>query len=238
LSFKTKVPGIFGAVLSARNGHPFFAISEYSKWESTGIKRRFRDQVEEVVKALEASLSKRMSVHMPHKVEDHRIFLTILTDSVQQIFKLHRMMDAQFQRYRGVLGTGCDESNWILSSQFAEAVSAGTWRARLIGSDAFSETGHTRCAMYLWAALQTHRVVQGYIELDFIAHPEVSSIVVEHLIQTRVPMAMHEDLKAEMSGLKASVKAATNLMEKLEYKMGRQGENIVKLQQEVKALKK
>jgi hypothetical protein len=62
--------------------------------------------------------------------------------------------------------------------------------------------------------------------------------VVEHVIQTRMPMAMHEDLKAEMSGPKASVKAATNLVEKLESKVGRQGENIVKLQQEVKALKK
>jgi hypothetical protein len=81
-----------------------------------------------------------MSVHTPHKVEAHRIFLTLLMDSVQQMLKLHRMMDAHFQRYRGVLGTGCNESNWILSSQFAEAVFAGTWRAILIGSDAFSET--------------------------------------------------------------------------------------------------
>jgi hypothetical protein len=38
-------PGIFGAVGLARNGHPFSANSEYSKWESTGIKRGFRDQV-------------------------------------------------------------------------------------------------------------------------------------------------------------------------------------------------
>jgi hypothetical protein len=118
------------------------------------------------------------------------------------------------------------ESNWILSSQFSEAVFAGTWRAILIGSDDFSETGHTRCAMYFWAALQTHRVLQGYIELDFIAHPEVISVVVDHLLQTRVPMAMHEYLKAEMVGVKASVKAA------------RQAERILKLLQDVKVLKK
>jgi hypothetical protein len=52
ISFKTKVPGIFVEDRSARNGHPFSAISEYSKWESTGIKRGFRDQVQEGVKAL------------------------------------------------------------------------------------------------------------------------------------------------------------------------------------------
>jgi hypothetical protein len=41
LSFKMKVPGIFGADRSAKNGHPFSAISDFSKWESTGIKKGF-----------------------------------------------------------------------------------------------------------------------------------------------------------------------------------------------------
>jgi hypothetical protein len=87
-------------------------------------------------------------------------------------------MDGQFLHYRTVLGTFCNEGNWILSSQFAEAVFAGTWRARLIGADNFSETGRTMCAMYMLAALQTHRDIQGYIELDFIARPEASYVVV------------------------------------------------------------
>jgi hypothetical protein len=110
----------------------------------------------------------------------------------------------------------------------------GTWRARLIGADVFKETGHTGCAMYLWAALQTHRVLQGYIELGFIAHPEVSSVVVEHLIQTRVPMAVHKALKTEMVGLKASVKASVSTVKKLESRMARQATDFSKPQQDVK----
>jgi hypothetical protein len=90
------------------------------------------------------------------------------------------------------------------------------------------------CATHMWAALQTHRVLQGYIELNFIAHPEVSSVVVEHLIQTRVPMAMHESLKKDLDSIKASVKAHTGVVEKLESKMGRQNESILKLQQEMR----
>jgi hypothetical protein len=77
----------------------------------------------------------------------------------------------------------------ILASQFTEDVFAGT---------CFKETGRTRCAMYMWAALQTQIILQVYIELVVIAHPEVSSVVVEHLLQTRVSMAMHEVLKMEM----------------------------------------
>jgi hypothetical protein len=96
LSFKMKVPRIFGADRSAKNGHPFSAIYDFSKWESTGNKKRFRDQVEEGVRALESSLSRSMSVHMTHKVETHRIFLIFLTDSVQHMLKLHCIMEAQF----------------------------------------------------------------------------------------------------------------------------------------------
>jgi hypothetical protein len=93
-----------------------------------------------------------------------------------------------------------------LSCQFAEAVFNGTWRARLIGSDAFSESGNVRCAMYLWAALHKHQVLQGYIEIYCIAHPEVSSVLVEHLIQTRVTMVVHEYLRKVLESTKASVK--------------------------------
>jgi hypothetical protein len=91
--------------------------------------------------------------------------------------------------------------------------------------------------MYMWAALQTHRVLQGYIELDFISHLEVISVVVEHLIQTRVPIAMREDMKAEMSGLKASVKAATNLVEKWNLRWGAKGRTSLNFSKRSRLLK-
>jgi hypothetical protein len=126
LSSKTKVPGIFGADKAAKNGHPFAAIDTYDKWVSLGIRQGFRNKVEKSAQALESSISKQMMVHLAHKGTAHRIFLTLLTESVQQLLKLHRMMDCQFLRYFTVLGVACDEGNWILSCQFAEAVFAGT----------------------------------------------------------------------------------------------------------------
>jgi hypothetical protein len=74
---------------------------------------------------------------------------------------------------------------------------------------------HTKSALYLWAALQTHRVLQYYIELDVIAHAELGVVVVEHLIQTRVPMAMHYTLKQEVKDLKFQNKSLTEASEKL-----------------------
>jgi hypothetical protein len=59
-------------------------------------------------------------------------------------------------------------------------------------------------------------------------------VVVEHLIQMCVPMAMHEVLKMEMMRLKASAKMSVSTMEKLESKMARHATEIAKLQQDVK----
>jgi hypothetical protein len=143
LSFKTKVSGFCGLtgqqkvgipsqlLLSTVTVNPLELKNDSGIWGFGGGS----------VRALDASTSKRMSVHMTHKVAAHRIFLTLPTDSVQKMLKLHRTMDAQFQRYQQVLGLG--ESNWMLSIQFSEAMFAGTWRAILIGSDTFSATGHT-----------------------------------------------------------------------------------------------
>jgi hypothetical protein len=57
LSFKMKVPTFFWADRSAKNGNSFSVILDYSKWESTGIRKGFRYQVEDGVRALEPSVS-------------------------------------------------------------------------------------------------------------------------------------------------------------------------------------
>jgi hypothetical protein len=138
LSFKTKVPGIFGGDKVARNGHPFADIDSYDKWFSTGLKKCFHDQVVDAAKTFETTLSRRLVVQLGHKHNARRIFITLLIDSIQNMLKIHRMMDGRFLRYRTVLETARDDGNWILSSQFNEAVFVGTWSARLIGADALS----------------------------------------------------------------------------------------------------
>jgi hypothetical protein len=96
-----------------------------------------------------------------------------------------------------VLGPSSDNENWPLCGNFGCAVLTGSYKARLIGVDAFSdEVDHVRVAMFLWSCLQTHRVLQGYIDLEFISHPGIGAVIVEHLSKTRTPMTMHSSLKS------------------------------------------
>jgi hypothetical protein len=105
------------------------------------------------------------------------------------------MLDGQFSRYREVLGPSSDDDNWLLCGKFGFVFLTGAYKAHLIGADAFSDkVDHVCVAMFLWACFQTHRVLQGYIDLEFTSHPELGAVIVEHLIKTRTPMTMHNEL--------------------------------------------
>jgi hypothetical protein len=107
---------------------------------------------------------------------------------------------------------------------------AGAYKDCLIGADAFSGgVDHVCVAMFMWACLQTHRVLQSYIDLEFIAHPEIGVVVVEHLIKTRIPMSMHASLKTESVDLKSQIKVISSNYDRLESRLGRQENDIKKL---------
>jgi hypothetical protein len=137
------------------------------------------------------------------------------------MFKFHQMLDGQFLRYREVFGPSSDDDSWLLCGNLGSAVLTRAYKARLIGADAFSdEFYHVRVDMFLWSCLQTHHVLQGYIDLEFIAHLEIGAVIVEHLIKTRTPMNMHSSLKSENVGLRSQIKVLTSNYENLESRLG------------------
>jgi hypothetical protein len=216
LSFQSKIPDFSGPGRVNKTYHPFGEVTTYEKWRSSGSKLGFRAPVEEEKRRVEASTTSKMSVQLQNRPEAHRLFLLMLTESVNQIRKFDQMLDGQFLRYHEVLCPSSDDDNWLLCGNFGSAVLTGAYKARLIGSDAFSdEVVHVCVSMFLWACLQRHRVLQDYIDLEFIDHPEIGAVIVEHLIKTRTPTNMHSSLKSENVELRSQIKALTINYEKL-----------------------
>jgi hypothetical protein len=185
--------------------------------------------VEDEIRRVEASTTSKNSVQLGNRPETHRLCLLMLKESVNQVFKFHQMLDGQFLRYREVLGPSSDDDKWLLCGNFGSAVLTGAYKARLIGADAFSdEVDHMRVAMFLWACLQTHHVLQCYIDLEFISHPEIGAVIVEPLIKTRTPMNMHSSLKSENVDLRSQITVTSNY-ERLESHMGCHENDIKKL---------
>jgi hypothetical protein len=59
------------------------------------------------------------------------------------------------------------------------------------------------------------------VDMNFVNHPEISAVIVEHLIKTRVPFEQHKNLKHEVGMCLSTVKAFTRSMDKIESCIGR-----------------
>jgi hypothetical protein len=109
---------VFGPGKAHKTDHPFGAVATYSKWRSTGNKQGFSASVEDEIRRVEASTTTNMAVQLRSRPEAYRLFLLMLADLVNQMFKFHQMLDGQFLRYRDVLGPSSDDDNWLLCGNF------------------------------------------------------------------------------------------------------------------------
>jgi hypothetical protein len=128
---------------------------------------------------------------------------------VDQTNALHRVLDKQNTRYRKIFGAPHVMGHWMLIYLFAEAVFSGAFKARFVVADSFSEKIDLsiRIALFHCAALHCHRLMLAYVDRNFVNHPEISAVIVEHLIKTRVPMEHHCKLKYEVEMCRMTVKA-------------------------------
>jgi hypothetical protein len=235
--FSVQDSWFFSAKKTNKTDHWYREVATYDKWRSSGYKLGFRASVEDEIRRVEASTTSKNSVQHRNRPEALRLFLLMLK-SVNQMFKFHQILDGQLLRYHEVLGPCSDDDNWLLRGNFWSAVLTGAYKPRLIWADAFSDkVDHVRVAFFLWACLQTHRVLQGYIDLEFIAHPEIGAVIFEHLIKTRTPMIMQSSLKSEILELRSQIKVLTSNYEKLESRLGHH-ENDIKNLKDKKWLKR
>jgi hypothetical protein len=63
--------------------------------------------------------------------------------------------------------------------------------------------------------------MSDYVDMNFVNHPEMLAVIVEHLIKTRVQMEHHHKLKDEFEMCRSTVKVFTSSMDKMESRMGR-----------------
>ena len=73
---------------------------------------------------------------------------------------------------------------------------------RVIAESAHSMTDKSRqVGLYLWASMQSHRIMAEYVKADFKRHPDVAPNVTFFLFENRAPKSMITSLKKENNDL-------------------------------------
>jgi len=80
-----------------------------------------------------------------------------------------------------------EEEAWELVSGCIKRILEDLRRVRASTANATSEPNpSTKCATYLWALIQSHRVMKDYIDARFRNHPSIAPVIILHVFKTRV----------------------------------------------------
>jgi hypothetical protein len=104
-----------------------------------------------------------------------------------------------------------EEVAWELVSGCIKRILEDLRRVRASTANATSEPNpSTKCATYLWALIQSHRVMKDYIDARFRNHPSIAPVIILHVFKTRVTRASQSNHVKHLEGWIAKLESLGN----------------------------
>jgi len=119
-----------------------------------------------------------------------------------------------------------EEEAWELVSGCIKRIFEDLRRVRASAANATSEINpSTKCATYLWALVQSHRVMKDYIDARFRNHPSIAPVIILHVFKTRVTRVSHNNHVKRLEGRIAKIESlGSNRTPKRMLKVGKDAE--------------
>ncbi len=119
-------------------------------------------------------------------------------------------MDTLYQELR-LTSEATEDEAWELVSACIKKIFEELRRARAPAANATSDDNKiSRCATYLWALFQAHKVQREFLDARFRNHPSIAPVIVLHVLKTKVTRVAHTNavkhLKGKMAALEKDIK--------------------------------
>ncbi len=189
-SFKITYPTVFGYVkegsTSAKCHLP--AIKSFKDWNSfdaeSGVKSFMLNGMEDLKLQLYQDIS---TVFNLDGLYDARVLANDM-HSKSQIFvsEMANWMDVFYQELL-TTSEATEEEAWELVSACIKKVFEELRRVHASAANATSDTDpSSRCATYMWALIQSHRVMKDFLDMRFWNHSLIAPVIILHVFKTRL----------------------------------------------------
>lgn len=180
-----------GLGVSATGLFPLPALKSYDAWDDKSticLRVYLEEAVTRSVESLKATLSDSyLGVKMISLCKH------MIDSAVMGVTKLFMFMDRFYFELVNTYHTDEKES-WHLVSRIVKQYLGDLYAVRSVARfSSFSSQGKAKVgSLYLWAALQAHRITVSYLAAEFRHHPNVAPVITIHLYSHRVPLSIFE----------------------------------------------
>jgi hypothetical protein len=195
--FKNLFPVVFGkggsSSLDDSNCLP--AISNGDKWNngSTGVHHQLMRNMNNVSYQLDSSIKKVFKDHL----EARQLAIDCVTASKRFVLDLINFMSQEYSTWqtRGF----SKKDAWQIVCQIVHRIFEDLQSARISARNVqdFEDADFTT-ALFIYATLKCHDVVEVYVKHQFHAHPHVSSVITRHLAANFVKPEKNQDSKISL----------------------------------------
>jgi hypothetical protein len=228
-SFKITYPTVFGYIkeVSSSSKHHLPAVKTFKDWNSfdceTGVKAFILNGMEDLKLQLYQDI---INFFLDEKFYDAKMLAHDMHNK-SQIFvaEMCNWMDVFYQELLTTSEATEDEA-WELVSGCIKKIFEDLRRVRASAANATSETNpSTKCSIYLWALIQSHRVMKDYIDARFRNHPSIAPVIILHVFKTRVTRVAHSNHVKRLEGRLAKLESSINKPPKGGPKAGKDPDN-------------
>lgn len=203
-SFKITYPTVFGYVKegAASSKYHLPAVKTFKDWNSfdseSGVKSFILNGMEDLKLQLNQDISSFFEIDQFYdaKVLAHDMH------SKSQIFiaEMCNWMDVFYQELL-TTSEATDDEAWELVSACIKKIFEELRRVRASAANATSEVNATsKCATYLWALIQSHRIMKDFLDMRFRNHPSIAPVIILHVFKTRVTRVSHNNHVKRLEG--------------------------------------
>ncbi len=211
-SFKITYPTVFGYVKegAASSKYHLPAVKTFKDWNSfdseSGVKSFILNGMEDLKLQLNQDISSFFEFDQFYdaKVLAHDMH------AKSQIFiaEMCNWMDVFYQELL-TTSEATDEEAWELVSACIKKIFEELRRVRASAANATSEVNATnKCATYLWALIQSHRIMKDFLDMRFRNHPSIAPVIILHVFKTRVTRVSHTNHIKRLEGRIAKLESA------------------------------
>ncbi len=204
VSFKITYPTVFGYVKEGTSNakHHLPAVKSFKEWNAfdaeSGVKSFILNGMEDLKVQLYQDISSFFDTdqHYDARVLAHDMH------SKSQIF-VAEMCNWMDMFYQELLTTSeaTEEEAWELVAACIKKVFEELRRARATAANAMSEVNaSSKCATFMWALVQSHRIMKDFLDLRFRNHPSIAPVIILHIFKTRVTRVSYSTTIKRLEG--------------------------------------
>jgi hypothetical protein len=189
--------------------HNLPAVKSFKDWNAFDAESGVKSFILNGMEDLKLQLYQDINTFFGDQFYEARVLANDMHSKSQMfVAEMANWMDVFYQELL-TTSEASEEEAWELVSACIKKIFEDLRRVRAVAANATSEVDpSSKCATFMWAIIQSHRVMKEFLDMRFRNHPSIAPVIILHVFKTRVTRVAYTNNLKRLEGRIAKLENA------------------------------